>query len=197
MQGNDAPPAAPRPSSTTFLHVTWDAPLVVGNTLSCSTGGWPTPPQVTYSFVNSANGQVLQTGAKATFLLHAIRSRGDDLLRDRGVERRRDDAGGDTADDRRARAAEGVAEAGRPAHRSTRRRPHRERHASQPARAVRQGAGLRHAPAPGRREALPLGGERERFGWDVSVPVQLPSCARPRLTWPLTSPSPRPTAFRA
>jgi len=60
IQGNDQPPTAPRETSATFLDIKWDPPLVVGNTLSCSTGGWPAPPQqFTYSFVNTTSGAVV------------------------------------------------------------------------------------------------------------------------------------------
>jgi hypothetical protein len=71
VEGDDAPPVAPRPTSTTFLRLAWDPPLVVGNTLECASGGWASAPQLTYSFLDSANGQVLQTGASPNYLLPA------------------------------------------------------------------------------------------------------------------------------
>jgi hypothetical protein len=71
VQGNDNPPTAPRETAATFLQVKWDPPLVVGNTLSCSTGGWSAPaPRFAYSFVNLSDGTVLQTG-RTTYLVPA------------------------------------------------------------------------------------------------------------------------------
>jgi hypothetical protein len=70
VQGNDSPPIAPRETPTTFLQVKWDPPLVVGNTLSCSTGGWAAPDaRFTYSFVDFADGTVLQSGPRTTYLV--------------------------------------------------------------------------------------------------------------------------------
>jgi hypothetical protein len=71
VQGSDNPPSAPRETTATFLQVKWDPPLVVGNTLSCSTGGWAGPePRFSYSFVDLADGTVLQTG-KPTYVIPA------------------------------------------------------------------------------------------------------------------------------
>ena len=69
IQGNDQPPKAPRPSTQTVSRLTWHEPLVVGDTLTCSTGGWPEPVQVTYSFLSTANRLVLQTGPRGSYLL--------------------------------------------------------------------------------------------------------------------------------
>jgi hypothetical protein len=70
VQGDDHPPSAPRETPATFLEIKWDPPLVVGNTVSCSTGGWvPPQPRFTYSFVNSADGTVLQSGPRTTYLI--------------------------------------------------------------------------------------------------------------------------------
>ena len=72
IQGNDQPPTAPRPTAqTTSSNLTWGAPLVVGDTLTCSTTGWPEPVQTVYSFVNVGSGTVLQTGPAATYVLPA------------------------------------------------------------------------------------------------------------------------------
>jgi hypothetical protein len=72
VQGNDSPPTAPRETNATFLQVKWDPPLVVGNTLACSTGGWATPqPRFTYSFVNVVDGTALQSGPRTTYLVPA------------------------------------------------------------------------------------------------------------------------------
>jgi hypothetical protein len=70
VQGNDAPPAAPLPSTPGRLR--WKAPLRVGGTLTCSSGGgWRTPVRIAYSFVSASSGRVLQSGAKATYVVAA------------------------------------------------------------------------------------------------------------------------------
>lgn len=72
IQGNDQPPTAPRPTSqTTSYKLGWGDPLVVGDTLTCSTSGWPEPVQSVYSFVNAGTGTVLQTGPAPTYVLPA------------------------------------------------------------------------------------------------------------------------------
>jgi hypothetical protein len=72
VQGNDNPPTAPRETAATVLQVKWDPPLVVGNTLSCSTDGWAAPePRFAYSFVNVVDGTVLQTGSRTEYLVPA------------------------------------------------------------------------------------------------------------------------------
>jgi hypothetical protein len=70
IQGDDQPPLAPRPSAQTIPYrLSWAQPLVVGDTLTCSAGGWPASVQITYSFVNTTNGDVLQTGSNPSYLL--------------------------------------------------------------------------------------------------------------------------------
>jgi hypothetical protein len=71
IEGNDQPPTAPRPTAQTTSNLTWGAPLVVGDTLTCSTTGWPEPVQTVFSFVNVGAGTVLQTGPAATYVLPA------------------------------------------------------------------------------------------------------------------------------
>jgi hypothetical protein len=72
IQGNDHPPAAPRETAGTFLQLKWNPPLVVGNTFSCTTGGWDAAqPRFTYSFVDTATGKVLQTGPGTTYHIPA------------------------------------------------------------------------------------------------------------------------------
>ena len=71
IQGGNNPPAAPRVNDSTVLDVRWDPPLVVGNTLSCTTSGWVGQAQFTYTFVNSVSGEVLQTGPRSTYLIPA------------------------------------------------------------------------------------------------------------------------------
>jgi hypothetical protein len=70
VQGDDEPPTAPRPPSPSIRYgFSWPQPLVVGNTLACSTDGWPATVQIVYSFVNPTRGQVLQTGPNRHYLL--------------------------------------------------------------------------------------------------------------------------------
>jgi hypothetical protein len=70
VQGSDNPPTAPRETAATFLQIKWDPPLVVGNTLTCSTGAWAPPqPRFAYSFVNLTDGTVLQSGPRTTYLV--------------------------------------------------------------------------------------------------------------------------------
>jgi Trypsin len=70
IQGNDQPRTAPRTSSQTISRLAWNNPLAVGNTLTCSSNGWPDlSTQFSYSFVNAATGQVLQSGSHDRYLL--------------------------------------------------------------------------------------------------------------------------------
>jgi hypothetical protein len=72
IQGNDQPATAPRPPpASTPYDFTWPRPLVIGDTLKCATHGWPASVQVAYSFVNTATGDVLQTGTSGSYLLPA------------------------------------------------------------------------------------------------------------------------------
>ena len=69
VQGNDEPPTAPRETTSTFLNLKWQPPLVVGNSLTCSTGEWSGEPQFTYSFLDAATGAVLQSGPQPRYLI--------------------------------------------------------------------------------------------------------------------------------
>ena len=71
IQGVNTPPTAPRANDNTFLEIKWDPPLVVGNTLSCTTSGWVGQAQFTYMFVNSGTGDVLQSGPAPKYLVPA------------------------------------------------------------------------------------------------------------------------------
>lgn len=70
VQGDEQPPTAPSVDASTFVDLTWEQqPLVVGDTLSCSSGDWAGGQvSLSYSFV-TGSGQVLQTGARATYTL--------------------------------------------------------------------------------------------------------------------------------
>jgi hypothetical protein len=69
VQGSNSPPTAPRETDATDIDLRWDPPLVVGNTLSCTTTGWTPPVRLTYSFVNAATGEVIQSGLRSTAVL--------------------------------------------------------------------------------------------------------------------------------
>ena len=71
VQGNDAPPMAPRPQTTTVLkHPT---PIMqVGQTVDCVPGGWSGTPSLAYEFREGANGNVLQTGALPGYRLRDV-----------------------------------------------------------------------------------------------------------------------------
>ena len=67
LQGDDQPPTAPRETSLTYVNLKWDPPLVVGNSLECSSGNWAGSPTLTYSFLDADAGDVLQSGASSTY----------------------------------------------------------------------------------------------------------------------------------
>ena len=69
VQGSDEPPTAPRETTSTFLNLKWQPPLVVGNSLTCSTGEWTGAPQLTYSFLAVTTGAVLQSGPQPTYVI--------------------------------------------------------------------------------------------------------------------------------
>jgi V8-like Glu-specific endopeptidase len=68
IQGNDDPPAAPRPLSPPALeHPT--AQLQVGQTLRCSPGSWSGTPSFTYGFIESATHSFIGGGPSPTYTL--------------------------------------------------------------------------------------------------------------------------------
>jgi len=71
VQGNDQPPSAPRETAATTLELEWNSPLVVGNTLSCSTGGWIGAVGFVFSFIDTTSGRLLQSSARTSFLIPA------------------------------------------------------------------------------------------------------------------------------
>jgi Trypsin len=72
IQGNPAPPLAPRITNSTFVRLTWSPLLAVGGTLTCSSGDWQNPPTSTaYAFVDTRTNTVLQQSSKPTYLLTA------------------------------------------------------------------------------------------------------------------------------
>jgi hypothetical protein len=70
VQGNDTPPTAPRAATPPRLR--WSGPVRVGSTLTCSAGGGrQTPVTASYTFLTADSGRVLQSGAKATYVVAA------------------------------------------------------------------------------------------------------------------------------
>jgi hypothetical protein len=67
IQGDDHPPAAPRVGATTFVRLN-----AAGPTLMCSSGGWSGSPRLSYAFVSTTNGHVLQQGAVTTYRLNGL-----------------------------------------------------------------------------------------------------------------------------
>jgi hypothetical protein len=68
---NSLPPKAPRGGSGATLidtRFTEKAPPV-GQTITCSPGRWSGEPMLTYTFIDSATGQILQSGASSTYRL--------------------------------------------------------------------------------------------------------------------------------
>ncbi|MDO8187605.1 trypsin-like serine protease [Conexibacter sp. JD483] len=61
--GNDAPPVAPRGGRDVSARGFFQS----GSSMECSAGTWSGAPTFTYTFVDTRNGQVLQSGASATY----------------------------------------------------------------------------------------------------------------------------------
>jgi hypothetical protein len=71
IQGNNAPPTAPRINSTTYVDLYAQPPVRVGTKLTCESGNWENSPALTYAFVDSAHDKVLQQTASHTLVLNA------------------------------------------------------------------------------------------------------------------------------
>ncbi len=65
IEGSEAPSKAPRGGSGIVIR----AVPKVGHTVTCEPGAWTGTPAFTYAFVNSANGQTLQSGPASTYPL--------------------------------------------------------------------------------------------------------------------------------
>lgn len=61
--GNDNPPVAPRGGQGVSARGVFQA----GGSMTCQPGTWSGAPTYTYTFVDTRNGQVLQSGANATY----------------------------------------------------------------------------------------------------------------------------------
>lgn len=71
LRGSDDPARAPRETGSTFVDLTWEAPLVVGATLHCATGAWQGPGRLSYSF-RTTGGAVLQSGGAQSYQLQRL-----------------------------------------------------------------------------------------------------------------------------
>ncbi|HST38556.1 MAG TPA: trypsin-like serine protease, partial [Conexibacter sp.] len=63
VNGNPAPPIAPRGGRDVSARGVFQA----GSSMTCSAGTWTGTPAFAYTFVDTRNGQVLQSGANATY----------------------------------------------------------------------------------------------------------------------------------
>jgi hypothetical protein len=68
VRGDAEPPAAPRESAATFINLTWQPPLVLGTTLTCSSGHWVGTSHLDYAFITAA-GRVLQRGSEKRYVI--------------------------------------------------------------------------------------------------------------------------------
>jgi hypothetical protein len=66
IDGSESPPRAPRGGGISTFAVPQ-----VGNSMTCGPGGWSGSPTFTYLFVDSATGQVLQSGPEQSYQLGA------------------------------------------------------------------------------------------------------------------------------
>lgn len=64
IEGSEDPPLAPQGGGAQLTGTP-----TVQQTLTCAPGNWSNDPTYAYAFINSANGQVLQQGASATYTL--------------------------------------------------------------------------------------------------------------------------------
>jgi Trypsin len=67
IEGDPSPPMAPRGGSAIVVR---GIPKV-GNALTCNPGSWSNQPTITYLFVDSSSGLVLQSGSSSTYQLSA------------------------------------------------------------------------------------------------------------------------------
>jgi hypothetical protein len=65
LQGSDHPPPAPRVRASTFVRL-----AATTSALHCLTGGWSGRPRLTYAFVRTTDGRVLQHGPLPAFGLN-------------------------------------------------------------------------------------------------------------------------------
>ena len=65
LKGDAHPPLSPRKQHGTGVKLSWQSPLVVGSTLTCSAGSWSREGRVTYTFTD---GSALQRGQQTTFV---------------------------------------------------------------------------------------------------------------------------------
>jgi hypothetical protein len=63
LQGNPAPPRAPRGGGASCTATN----PAVGGSMTCQAGNWSNAPSFTYTFIDSSSGQVLQSGASSEY----------------------------------------------------------------------------------------------------------------------------------
>jgi hypothetical protein len=66
VEGNENPPLAPRGGGASIRGT-----VVSGHALSCEPGNWSNSPTFTYTFINSAGGEVIQQGSSSAYTLGA------------------------------------------------------------------------------------------------------------------------------
>jgi Trypsin len=67
IEGSESPPRAPRGGGDIEIS----GVIVAGRSLTCDAGSWTGSPTLKYSFINSAAGQILQTGSSTVYALTA------------------------------------------------------------------------------------------------------------------------------
>jgi trypsin len=71
IHGDDHPAAAPRADRTTYALLSGEPPLHTGSTLTCRSGNWQGAPSLTYAFVDTGTGRVIQQGPNGSLVLTA------------------------------------------------------------------------------------------------------------------------------
>ena len=71
IEGNEAPPRAPRGGGTLLHGEPYVGGMRPGDSLTCEPGAWSNAPIFTYAFIDSASGQILQQGPSSTYVLTA------------------------------------------------------------------------------------------------------------------------------
>jgi hypothetical protein len=67
IEGDEKPPLAPRGGGSKISGT-----AQAGHQLTCEPGSWSGSPSFTFTFINSANGQILQNGSSSTYALSGV-----------------------------------------------------------------------------------------------------------------------------
>ena len=67
IEGSETPPQAPRGGAGLTIR----GVVMAGHSLTCEPGSWTNSPTVTYTYIDSTSGEVLQTGSSDTYSLTA------------------------------------------------------------------------------------------------------------------------------